>query len=240
MIFLVTGGASGLGEAITRKIAQNDGYTVYFTYSRSVDSAKKIEHDFKNAIAIKCDFKNDAEVEALKNQIATLNIDGLINNAYTGEAIKTYFHKIPQQDFLADFKDNIIPTIAITQAAINNFRKKKFGKVITVLTSFLINTPPTGASVYVANKAYLEQLTKVWAAENAKYNITSNTVSPAFMLTNFTNDTDERVIEQMIVDHPLKKILTVDEVADVVVFLTQSTQQINGVDLIINSAVNIK
>lgn len=240
MIVLVTGGSSGLGEAITRLIAQQPGYTLYFTYNSSAANAQKIEAEFSNAFAIKCNFKDDAEVESLKTKIGELQIDALINNAYGGEAIKTYFHKIPAQDFVNDFKDNLLPTIILTQAAITVFRKKKFGKIINVLTSFIINNPPIGSSVYVANKAYLEELSKAWASENAKYNITSNSISPAFMSTGFTKDVDERIIEQMTEAHPLKAILTPNEAAESVLFLLNATQQINGINLIINSGVNIK
>jgi len=240
MIILITGGSSGLGEAITRLLAQQPGNTVYFTYNSSATKAQKIETDFGNAFAIKCNFENETEVDALKTKIGEWGIDVLINNAYSGEPIKTYFHKIPATDFLADFQKNLLPAIILTQAAINIFRKKKFGKIINVLTSFLVNTPPTGASVYVANKAYLEELSKSWATENAKYNITSNSISPSFMQTGFTNDVDERVIEQMTESHPLKTILTPAETAESVLFLVNATQQINGINILLNSGVNLK
>ncbi|MCW3116064.1 MAG: hypothetical protein JWM28_146 [Chitinophagaceae bacterium] len=240
MIVLITGGSSGLGEAITRLIAQQPGHTVYFTYNSSLTNAQKIEADLGNAFAIKCNFEIEVEVNALKTKISELGIDVLINNAYSGEPIKTYFHKIPAEDFLADFQKNMLPAIILTQAAINTFRKKKFGKIINVLTSFLINTPPIGSSVYVANKAYLEELSRAWATENAKYNITSNSISPAFMQTTFTNDVDERVIEQIKESHPLKAILTPAEVAESVLFLLNSTQQINGINIVLNSGANIK
>ena len=97
-----------------------------------------------------------------------------------------------------------------------------------------------GTSVYLAGKAYLEALTKVWATENVKYNITSNTVSPAFMLTGFTSDIDERVVEQIAANHPFNKILTTVEVAESVAFLLNATQQINGVNLVINAGSSIK
>ena len=40
--------------------------------------------------------------------------------------------------FLVDFKENILPVVEITQSVITNFRKKKQGKIITVLTSALV------------------------------------------------------------------------------------------------------
>lgn len=240
MNILITGGASGLGEAITRILAKDTKNTIYFTYSNSELNAKKIESDLSNALSFKCDFKNSSEVTAFVNKIDNLNIDVLVNNAYTGNAIHTHFHKIPHDDFTQDFINNIVPTIRITQAVITHFRKKKNGKLITVLTSFLANTPPLGASCYVANKAYLESLVKSWANENIKFNITSNSVSPSFMQTKFTSDVDARIIEQIISNHPLKKLLTVEEVAETILFLTKASSQINGVDLIINSGINIK
>ena len=240
MNILITGGASGLGESITRILANEKKNIVFFTYSNSSLNAKKIELDFSNAFSIKCDFKNSSEITQLVNKIADLNIDVLINNAYAGDAIKTHFHRIPHEDFCIDFNNNIIPSIRITQSVISLFRKKKAGKIITVLTSFLTNKPPLGASSYVANKAYLESLVKTWANENIRFNITSNSISPSFMQTKLTSDVDERVLEQVISNHPLKKLLTVEEVAETVFFLTKASSQINGVDILINSGSDIK
>lgn len=240
MNVLIIGGASGLGESITKKFAQSSAGIVYFTYSRSNGNARNIESAFSNTRAIKCDFKNLDDVQNLVKTIAELDIQVLVNNAYTGSFIKSYFHKTDPADFLISFQDNIIPTISITQAAINNFRKKKQGKIITVLTSALIDNPPIGSSVYISGKAYLEQLTKVWATENIKYNITSNSVSPAFMQTGFTSDMDERLVEQMKENHPLKKILTTEEVADALFLMSTLSSQMNGVNIVLNSGVNIR
>ncbi|MDO6605134.1 SDR family oxidoreductase [Arenibacter palladensis] len=240
MNVLITGGGSGLGEAITRMLAKDTKNTIYFTFSNSVQNAKNIELDCNNSKAIKCDFKKEAEVTALLNEIDTLGIDILINNAYNDKAKHTYFHKIDEEEFSTDFMHNIIPTIRITQSAINQFRRKKSGKIITILTSGLANVPPLGWSCYTANKAYLGSLVKSWANENIKFNITSNAVSPAFMQTNLTSEVDHRIIEQMIDNHPLKKLLTIEEVAETVLFLSTASSQINGVDILINHGINIK
>jgi len=218
MNILVTGGASGLGEAITRLLASSPENYVYFSYANSESNANSIMTDFNNVKAIKCDFKNLKSLNSFKKQIEEIDLDVLINNAFSGDFLKSYFHKTDSSEFLSDFTENIIPVIEITQTVTKVFRKKKSGKIITILSAALLNTPPIGSAIYVANKAYLEKLTKVWATENSKFNITSNSVSPAFMETKLTSDFDERIIEHMITEHPLKKLLTVQEVAETVAF----------------------
>ncbi len=240
MNILITGGASGLGESITRKLAQDANNTVYFTYRSSSAKAKALTAEFKNTEALLCDFSDENSVKELAKKIATLELEVLIHNAYGGEYLKTHFHKIETADFLTDFKANVMPVIALTQAAITSFRKQKSGKIITVLTSALVEVPPVGSSVYTANKAYLAKLTQVWANENAKFNITSNSVSPTFMETAMTATTDERVKEQMIENHPMKRLLTIEEVAEAIRFLVNDTSQINGKDFVINAGDRLK
>ena len=74
MNILITGGGSGLGEAITRVLAKDARNTVYFTYSNSEENAKKIKSDLNNALPIKCDFKKESEVMALVNKIDDIDI----------------------------------------------------------------------------------------------------------------------------------------------------------------------
>jgi 3-oxoacyl-[acyl-carrier protein] reductase len=238
MNVLITGGASGLGEAMTRKLARNKEDRIFFTYKGSVSRATSLQTEFSNAKAIQCDFGSEASINALLQQIEQMDPDVLINNAFTGLQTN-YFHKTEASYFSENFNRNVMPVIRISQAAIHHFRKKKSGKIITVLTSYLINKPPVGLSEYVAAKNYLLSLSKSWAVENAKFNITSNCISPSFMKTELTRDTDERVIEAMVNAHPLKRLLEPAEVADAIEYMLRASAQLNGTNLIINSAEDI-
>jgi 3-oxoacyl-[acyl-carrier protein] reductase len=239
MIVLITGGASGLGKSITEKMAQQNDILVYFTYHNSLESANDIESRYKNTRSIYCNFNDMGSVMELIKKIGEINLDVIVNNAFAGKIEKQYFHKTDLSVFTNSFKSNIEPLITLNKEVINVFRKKKSGKIITILTSYLINRPPTGLSEYVAQKAYIHSLTKSWATENGQFNITSNCISPSIMLTNLTSDTDERIIEEMISKHPLKRLLEKDEVANTVVFLSQVTNHMNGANIIINAASDV-
>jgi NAD(P)-dependent dehydrogenase (short-subunit alcohol dehydrogenase family) len=238
MKVLITGGASGIGKEISKYLATRTDGLIIATYRGSVEEATELAGQYSNIRLVKCDFKEQADMEALVNLIETEQIDVLINNAYTGMH-KEHFQKMPATAFVSGFLDNIVPVIEITQAAIGVFRKKKSGKIITLLSSAIVNKPPIGWSAYVAEKNYLYSLAKSWATENARFNVTSNMISPAFVETAFNKDVDERVLENMRNDLPLKRFLSGAEVAEAVYFLVGCSQQINGHNIIINQGTDI-
>lgn len=240
MNILITGGASGLGEALTRKLAAGTANKVYFTYNGSEAKAHSLEAEFANAKALHCNFTDEASVSRLAAMLTELSPDALVNNAYIGSFIDAHFHKTPAPDFLREFQNNVMPAISLTQAAIQVFRKKKSGRIVTVLSAALVNTPPMGASAYVANKAYLEAMVKVWATENARFNISSNAVSPSFMQTSFTGSIDERLVQQMLESHPLRRFIEPEEVADAVAYLLSSSAQVNGINVVLNAGAALR
>jgi 3-oxoacyl-[acyl-carrier protein] reductase len=238
MKILVTGGASGLGKSITLKLAANKTYRLFFTYAGSSAEAAAINKEYDNTVSFKCDFRRSEDIQALLAKLDEWDVDVVVHNAFTGFE-KKHFHRLAPEAFTDSFRNNVLPVIAITQKAIASFRKKRSGKIITILSSAIVNTPPSGWSEYTAAKAYLHSLSKSWAVENASFNITSNCISPSFMLTPLNSDTDERIVEEMIKQHPLKKLLTPEEVAESVCYLCTATQQINGINLLINSAESV-
>lgn len=239
MNILVTGGSSGLGKAIVEKTASDKNNFIYFTYYSHRETADMLMEKYPNTKGVSCNFKDHNSYEVLLPLLAQWDLDVLINNAYAEKPHGIHFHKLTETDILDSFKCNVLPVIAITQKVLETFRKKKSGKIITVLTAYLLNQPPLGYALYSSNKAYLHQLSRSWSKEYIKYGITSNCVSPEFMETEFTNDTDSRIIEQLRAEHPLKKLLTPEEVAHCIDYLIHASNQINGVNIPINAGMNI-
>lgn len=240
MNILITGGTSGLGKA-TVELLQKDGHQIYFSYlanEQFTAVANELETTYPNVKGEPLNFCEAESVDVFCEKIAGWDIDVLVNCTYVGRPQTTYFHKIAPEEFLKAFQYNIIPTVKITQACIEVMKKKKFGKIINIITEAVLGLPPMGYTLYAANKAYLMELSSVWNKEYTRYNITSNCILPAYMQTAFA-EVDERILEQMVKDHPLKKLLTPEEVAQNIKFFVDVSQQVNGVKLQINAGTQL-
>lgn len=238
MNIIITGGSSGLGKALVEACAASAGHQVLFTYCRHEDEAQALAGQYANVRAVQVDFTDEASVGLFVQRLADEQVDVLINNAYAGTAQGVHFHKTAPDDFSKAFHDNVMPVIRITQACAQGMRKHKFGKIINIITSYVMDVPPTGFSVYTATKAYIRQLSKSWSKELGRFNITSNCILPDYMQTDFGKVEDFQ-LEQMKEAHPLKKLLQPEEVAGIIVSLLEASQQLNGVEIPVNAAQHI-
>ena len=235
MNIIITGGSSGLGKALVEACAALAEHQVLFTYCRHEDEARVLAGKYANVSAVQVDFTDEASVGQFVQRLADEQVDVLINNAYAGSAQGVHFHKTAPDDFSKAFHDNVMPVIRITQACAQGMRKRKFGKIINIITSYVMDVPPTGFSVYTATKAYIRQLSKSWSKELGRFNITSNCILPDYMQTDFGKVEDFQ-LEQMKEVHPLKTLLQPEEVAGIIVRLMEASQQLNGVEIPINAA----
>lgn len=238
MKILVTGGSSGLGRAIVEKLASKKENEVIYTYCRNLKAVQELDNSFSNTKGYCVDFTNIQSLNTLIKQLENIEIDVLVNNAYSGIAQGKRFHQTGVDDFSKAFNNNVLPTVRITQACIKGMRKRRFGKIVNIITSYVIDVPPIGFSVYASTKAYLRQLSKSISKEYASFNITSNCILPDYMPTAFGQVSDYQ-LEQMLAAHPLKQLLSPSDAADIVVSVIEASSQLNGVEIPINAAQHI-
>ena len=235
MTILITGGSRGLGCALVEALAQDLDNEILFTYCHHEEEAQVLVGRFKNVRALQVDFFNEENVKSFAEGLESEHIDVLINNAYAGNPQGIHFYKSDPDEFAKAFQANVMPFIRITQACLKGMRKQKFGKIVNIITSYVMDVPPTGFSVYTATKAYIRQLSKSISKEMGRFNITSNCILPDYMQTDFGKVEDFQ-LEQMKDAHPLKALLQPQEVAQIVVSLLKASQQLNGAEIPINAA----
>jgi NAD(P)-dependent dehydrogenase (short-subunit alcohol dehydrogenase family) len=98
-------------------------------------------------------------------------------------------------------------------------KQQKKGRIINILTSYTIGSPPSSLSDYVTSKYAVLGLTKSLARELGKYNITVNAVSPGFIKNKFTKNIPEKFSEILISQTPLGRLTTTADIAKIVLFL---------------------
>jgi len=236
MRILITGGASGLGAAITERLAAHPDWRICFTYRDSKEAAEALLARFPNATAVPCDFADASSRRELTAQVESWDLDVLIHNATTGMTVER-FRKLDLADFRAGFETDIVAVIELTQAALRVFRKRKTGKIVTILSSAILNRPPLGWSEYAARKAYLHSLAKSWAVEHDY--VTSVCISPSMMRTELTARQDERILATLESQHPLKEFLTPAAVAETVEFVVTGSRHLNGANIVLNAAADL-
>ena len=148
------------------------------------------------------------------------SIDAVVANA--GIFVVKPFTDYTADDFRALVATNLLGFIHITQLAVRQMQAQKTGGSIVSITASLADNPIAGipASVAMITKGGLESVTGHLAMEYAKQHIRFNAVAPGVVDTPLhANDPKEELRKQ----NPMGSVLTVEDIAGAVVYLTEAS-----------------
>lgn len=219
-IILVTGASRGIGASIAKKLAAA-GAKVIVNYAgakaAAAQTVKEIQEQGGCAIAVQADVSNPAAVKELFDQAIEHygQIDVLVNNA--GIMITKLLKDTTDEEFAKQFDVNVKGTFNTMREAANRLADN--GSVINFSTSVNRIMLP-GYSTYVATKAAVEQLTRVFSKEVGPRGINVNSISPGPTNTElFTNGKPQEVIDRLASLSAFNRIGEPEDIAQVVVFL---------------------
>src|SRR4051812_11050066 len=181
-VALVTGGAKGIGEAVTRAFAA-EGARVCIL-SRNPDEAARLVAELSaeggKIDAFHCEMTDEAAVrEAVARVLAKHGrIDCVVNNAGVNDRIGLR-HAVAE--FRASLERNVVQCFVLVQACLDALIASR-GCIVNVGTK-CVDTGQGGTSGYVAAKGALHALTREWALDLAPHRIRVNCVVPAEVLT---------------------------------------------------------
>ena len=237
-VALITGGSRGIGEKIAERFAQA-GYNLIINYVSNIENVEELEAKIKgNAnieiLFIQSDVTSFESCENMVNEAIKKfgHIDVLVNNA--GITKDTLLMRMKEEDFDKVINVNLKGTYNVTKNVIPYMMKQKYGKIINI-SSVVGVSGNAGQANYAASKAGIIGFTKSVAKELASRNILANCVAPGFIKTDMTDVLSDSVKESINSQIPLKKMGTVEEVANAVYFLgneenTYITGQVLNVD----------
>jgi glucose 1-dehydrogenase len=228
---LVTGGTSGIGQAIAVRFAEY-GANVAINYLRTPDEAEDTEERVHECVAsvrqmgvrdvlVQGDVSKEADVVAMfEDAFEKLGgIDVLVNNA--GIQISRPSDELSAEDFDKVLGVNLRGSFLCAREAIKRYREGGTPGVIVNISSVHQLIPKPSYLGYSVSKGGMMNLTRTLALEYAKDDIRVNGIGPGATVTPINRAwIDDPVKREMVVSHiPLRRAGTSDEMAGVTCFL---------------------
>ncbi len=218
---VVTGGYSGIGRAVSEKLASL-GADIALVGIGSEDDKNAALEAIK-ALGVKvqaydCDVSDFAAGEAvIKQVIADFGkIDILVNNA--GITRDKLMLNMPEEDFDAVINVNLKGAFNMTKHVYKPFMRQRSGRIVNVASIVGINGN-AGQANYSASKARVIGLTKSVARELAARGVTCNAVAPGYIDTAMTQALSDKVKDEISASIPMKRRGLPEDVANVITFL---------------------
>jgi 3-oxoacyl-[acyl-carrier protein] reductase len=221
-VIVITGGASGIGEAASRLFTERGARVAIWDVNEA--KGQTLANALSGANFYKVNTANESAVaEAVHATVADMGrIDVLINNA--GITRDASLLKMTLAEWQQVLDVNLTGVFNCTKAVAPVMIANNYGRIIN--TSSIVGLYGNyGQTNYAATKAGVIGLTKTWARELGKYNITVNTVAPGFIATEMIATIPDKVIAMMTEKVPLKKLGTPEDVAKLYAFLASDDAQ---------------
>lgn len=220
---LITGGAGGIGSALSVAFAQS-GCNIAVHYHHNKSGAQNLakiicESYGTNALAVEADVADRTSVNNMFDAIdETLgSIDVLVNNS--GIAQQKLFTDITADDWRKMLGINLDGVFNCTQEVLKRYMLKRHSGVILNISSMWGQVGASCEVHYSTAKAGVIGLTKALAKEVGLSGIRVNCICPGVVMTDMMKDFDEQTIRDLREETPLNTLGTPKDIADAAVFL---------------------
>lgn len=242
-VSFVTGGARGIGKAIAQALAEagSDLALVDIDMEEAAKTAGEIEKNTGvKAIAIQADVTKPEEVDAMIRRIMEEfgHLDAAFCNA--GICMNIPAEEMTYEQWKKVLDINLTGVFLTSQAAAKVMLKQGKGSIINTasMSAHIVNVPQPQCS-YNASKAGVIQLTKSMAVEFAKRGVRVNSISPGYMATELTLNSEslKPLIEKWNHMGPMGRMGKPEELQSIAVYLAGDTSSFTtGADFVIDGA----
>jgi L-fucose dehydrogenase len=225
-VVLISGGAKGIGAAITRALAAEGALPVIV--DRDVDACAKLRDELstngRECSLIPADLTSSqkcaAAIEQTVNQFNRL--DALVNNAGINDRVG--LESGSPESYIESLQRNLLHYYNLAHYALPHLKRSR-GSIVNIASKTAV-TGQGGTSGYASSKGAILALTREWAVELLPYGIRVNAIVPAEVMTPLyrqwlgTFPDPEEKLKTIISKIPLEKRMTTPEdIAAMVVFL---------------------
>jgi 3-oxoacyl-[acyl-carrier protein] reductase len=246
-VALITGGAAGIGKATAQRFIEEGARVVICDVNTEAGEAA-VEELGPNAAFYQV---NVTDRQAVQEWVDTVveeygRVDILVNNAGVlrdnmlvkvkdGELVK----QMPEAEFDLVIAVNLKGVFNCTQAVAPHMMNQGSGVILNA-SSVVGLDGNFGQTNYVATKAGVIGMTKVWARELGRHKIRVNAVAPGFIGTEMVMQMPERILEGMVKRVPVGRMGQPRDVANAYLFLaSDEASYISGAVLRVDGAIVI-
>lgn len=231
--YLITGASSDVGAALIERLYKDGDI---FIAQGSGDLANLAELCQRYKGAIKTYDVDLTSPEALSTFISDVQnrypLPTHIIHLPALRVINAKFKSFNEERFALDMNVQVNSAVSICKAFVPQMAKAKCGRVLFMLTSYLIGVPPKNTAAYIMAKSAVQGLAKSLAADYAASGVTVNCVAPYMMQTKFLKDTSDLIVEASAEANPMGRNAHVEDVVPAMAFLlSEEASFITGVTL---------
>jgi 3-oxoacyl-[acyl-carrier protein] reductase len=220
----VTGSSRGIGAGISRLFARHGARVALHGRDREALQAvqQEITASGGQAMSVEADITSFAEIERARAEIerAFGPIDVLIANAGGSVTPPGPIEEISEEGWHASVNANLTATFLTLKSVLPGMKQRQRGAIVTISSTAGHRPHPRSPIPYAAAKAGIEILTKDVSTQVGPFGIRINCIAPETIMTERSHQwISEEVQKQLIAIHPIRRLGTVDDVAQVALFL---------------------
>jgi 3-oxoacyl-[acyl-carrier protein] reductase len=216
---IVTGGASGIGRAVTEGIIERKGRVAVL--DKCIGHAAELQVTFGQD-AVKFYTTDLKDTNATRDVVKRIiydyrRIHGLVNCA--GVVSTRHFEELEEEEWNRVIAINLTGVFTCISAVYKHMCSYGGGRIVNVSSvAAKLGGGLVGTSAYASSKAGVIGLTKAVAREGAAHGVFCNAVCPSFTETAMVSGVPENTKERIIAQIPLKRAAQPKEIANVVLF----------------------
>jgi 3-oxoacyl-[acyl-carrier protein] reductase len=238
-VALITGAAQGIGRAIALRFAEEGAKIVVIDVlaDKAQATADEIKDAGSDALAVVCDVTQRDDIDkAVKTVMdAYGQIDILCNNA--GITRDARLVKMTEEQFDQVVNVNLKGVFNLTQAVAPIMVEQGYGRIIS--TSSVVGLYGNfGQTNYVATKAGVIGMTRVWARELGPKGVTANAIAPGFIETDMVKSVPQEILDRFIKSTPVRRLGKPEDIANAYLFLASDEASfVNGTVLSVDGGL---
>ena len=221
-VYLITGASSDVGCALIRRLADHDSQALIVAQGAGdLNRLAELCREFSGRIrTYDVDLTDENALNAFIADVqASCPAPTHLVHLPALRVINTKFKKFDEERFELDLSVQVRSAVKLCKIFVPLMAKAKRGRVLFMLTSYLIGVPPKNTAAYIMAKSALGGLAKSLAADYAPFGVTVNCVAPSMMETRFLADTSDLIVQASAEANPMGRNARVEDVVPAMEFL---------------------